>query len=171
MVNQNYKQLLPLKPLVNTFGGYSFMTEDEDNITIGVEIEYSNVPLAYQNFIQPGWSHPGDCSVQEIGENTYGGETTTPILYNNTDLESAMLNVIFLQAMGASTNASCGLHVHIGVKNMITPDVYKTKEEHIEERDLSYTNYQLEFIKQFLMVYKREEIKFAIIERAPNIYS
>ncbi len=166
-----------LTKILNKLGGYSFMPYDEKNITKGVEIEYSNIPEAYKKLtewvmdkIQKGWSHPEDKSVEAIGENTYKGEATTPIIYDNTDLKHTMLNIAFLQAMGAATNASCGLHVHIGVKNLETPEVYKQIEYETNEHP-SCTNYQLEFMKQFLMIYKNEAAKFMSIERDPNKYS
>jgi hypothetical protein len=174
---------IKLNKILTKLGGYSFLPPEKKNLTIGVEIEYSNIPCAYESLtefvmdiIQKGWNHPGDGSVYLIGENSYGGETTTPIIYNNEDLKYAMLNLAFLQTMGATTNFSCGLHVHIGVKNMKTPLLYKTLE--IEKKytpgiynNYPYTNYQLEFIKQFLIIYKREEVKFAPIERHSNSYA
>jgi len=168
-----------LKKIFYKLGGYSFMPDDEKNITLGVEIEYSNITVYYKplteftmSIIQKGWSHPGDASVRQIGENAYGGEATTPILANNVDLLSAMLNIAFLEAMGGKTNASCGLHVHIGVNNIVTPVEYKQLEiEIIDDVAQPYTNYQFEFIKQFLKIYIREANKFSTIERDLNAFS
>jgi hypothetical protein len=158
-------------------GGYTFMSSNEKNITMGVEIEYSNIPTdckkliqSVMDLIQKGWSHPDDGSVKEIGVRTYGGESTTPIISNNKEFSDAMLNIAFLQAMGGQTNSSCGLHVHIGVENIDIPPEFniKVKDDAIER---PYTVYQLEFIKQFLMIYKREEAKFGSIERDHNKYT
>lgn len=171
-----------LKNILHKLGGYSFMPDDEKNITLGVEIEYSNVPSDFKGLtefvmgsIQQGWRHPGDASVIPRGKNTYSGETTTPIIAENKELIPAMLNVAFLQAMGAEANQSCGLHVHIGVRNIEIPKEYKvvTIEDKYQsdanhQLDFTYNNYQLEFIKQFLMIYKREADKFISMEREKN---
>ncbi len=160
-----------LNKILNKLGGYNL----PENVTRGIEIEFSGIPRDYKrlienvmDIIQTGWSHPGDWSVTRIGENTYSGESTTPIIYNNGDLRLAMLNIAFLQAIGAATNTSCGLHVHVGIKNLETPEAYKKTEKVIKEDKFSYTNYQLEFMKQFLRIYKREAAKFMSIERDSN---
>lgn len=160
-----------LQKILNKMGGYSFMPDKDKNITLGVEVEYSNIPTQYRHLtelvmecIQKGWSHPGDDSVKAFGENAYSGEATTPIIYNNIDLQHAMLNIAFLQAMGGETNDSCGLHVHIGVKNIEMPAEFK----YIGGEKKSHGAYQLEFMKQFLNIYKREEAKFNSMERKYN---
>lgn len=183
-----HKMLSEIKPdaigkkigeILNKMGGYTFLPENKSNVTLGVEIEYSNIPECYEvitestmHLIQKGWSHPGDHSVEVIGEDSYKGETTTPIISNDTQLKHAMVNIAFLEAMGGETNVSCGLHVHIGVENLVISKEFEKINQPIIDSKVSrqYTPYQLEFIKQFLMIYKREESQFTSIERNYNTF-
>jgi hypothetical protein len=161
-------------------GGYSFMLDDAKNITLGFEVEYSGIysqhskliPLVMRK-IQSNWSHPGDRSVEPTDEKSYGGEATTPIIANNNELKNAMINVAFLQAMGGEANHSCGLHVHIGIVNLETPAEFVNLDSKIHDKSISrvYTAYQFEFIKQFLVIYKREESQFKAIERDYNQFT
>jgi hypothetical protein len=123
--------------------------------------------------IQSNWSHPGDRSVEPTDEKSYGGEATTPIIANNNELKNAMINVAFLQAMGGEANDSCGLHVHIGIVNLETPAEFVNLDSKIHDKSISrvYTAYQFEFIKQFLVIYKREESQFKAIERDYNQFT
>jgi hypothetical protein len=174
-INNLFEKLEPqelryqLQKILNRMGGYNLMPKDFDPLTIGVEIEYSNVPEEYRkllqdgmHYIQTGWGHPGDQTVLAFGNNAYPGESTTPIISNNEDFRTAMLNIAYLQAMGAETNITCGLHVHVGVRNIDVPR---------ECRSVTEEEYQLEFLKQFIIIYKREEAKFREIERSLNTSS
>ena len=163
-----------LKKILNKMGGLNCMSEDKENLTVGFEIEYSNIPQDYEELlqfvmenIQNGWSHPRDASVEKIGDG-YCGEATSPIIRTNQDLRSAMLNVALLEAMDAKVNESCGLHVHVGVKNIATPEPFKGVETNNQQE---ISPYQLEFIKQFSLIYLRENKELKKIERNYNRYS
>jgi hypothetical protein len=148
-------------------GGYSFM---QILISLGIEVEFANVPYMYKkllqssmNTIQLGWNHPGDESVECFGKHDYSGESTTPPIRYNRELTHTMINILFLQAMKAKANRSCGLHIHIGVKNLIIPDCMQgvTQDEF----------YHLEYMKQFLQIYLREKMQWESIERGYSMYA
>jgi len=167
-----------LAKILKTLGANNFMPNADENITIGFEVEYTRIPNTSKKLtefvmdvIQTDWLHPGDSSVIADEKDTYSGEATTPIISTNNQLMAAMVNVAFLNSMGGATNSSCGLHIHIGVSNMNTPAEFKEIEEQLKDRDLTYTNYQLEFVKQLLKIYKREEVKFSFIEREANLHA
>lgn len=169
-----------LQKIINKNGASGFWRDNP--ISLGFEIEYSDIPQKYarllQNcmeLIQEGWHHPGDGSVIESNNECYGGEATSPIITCENDYKIAMLNVNFLEAMGALANPSCGFHVHIGVRNLYIPlDIYNCDKQLIPQPapDGYIPNiYQFEFMRQFILIYLREKSKINRIERSYNPYS
>lgn len=89
-----------------------------------------------------------------------GLEYTTPVLSAFDELDRVLLVLDVLKAADARTNASCGLHFHLGITNFsaIPPQVEK---EH----------YQLELTKNFLILYYRfAEPNFREVLRPYNRY-
>lgn len=169
-----------IRNILHKMGGYSFLSKN--HITLGFEVEYSGVPKIYKdlleetmNLIQLGWNHPGDESVT-ASKDGYEGEMTSPVISTDAELADACTNVALLQAVGGDIDKSCGFHVHIGVKNIETPEEFKEiagryvndTGKYYKNSFKEYTRYQLEFIKQFILIYKREEEKFKLIERNYN---
>ena len=95
------------------------------DITFGVEIE-CYVPVGrlriggYHNGLQvpelpAGWNAQRDGSLSTRSRGKVGCEVVSPVLRGSDGLRQIKQVVEFLHSIGATVNARCGLHVHVGV--------------------------------------------------------
>ncbi len=121
-----------------------------ENITFGIEIETS-IPLSTHINIGPyhhglpvtvaqtatvsqvtaplfngaAWKAERDCSIIPFVIGQYDPcEFVSPVLRGEAGIQHLLEFVSFLNAIGAKVNASCGLHIHIGVNgtDLCTPE-------------------------------------------------
>lgn len=106
------------------------------NRTFGVEIEFlgnldkvlnamaaAGLECNYEGYThqtRPGWKLVTDGSI-EGGE---GYELVSPILQGEAGVENLRKAVKALIAAEASVNKSCGLHVHVGARDLSTEEIY-----------------------------------------------
>lgn len=100
------------------------------DFTFGVEIECT-APFAMpamESLInrlgETGWRVVGDGSVS-AGPGHWPMEVVSPVLQGQAGLERLRKVMDAMKAAGARVNASCGLHVHIGVRGMAPARVRK----------------------------------------------
>ena len=99
-------------------------------IGFGIEIE-CNIPNVYSDsfpvgryhrgiqspVLPQGWNTQSDCSIQsEYG--TFGAEIVSPVLKGEDGLTQVIQVLDLLDQIGARTNRSCGLHVHVGIEHL-----------------------------------------------------
>jgi len=70
-----------------------------------------------------------------ISHNKLSGELVSPILCNQSGLDQAKAVVSLLKNSGASVNATCGLHVHVSVRDFKLFQLKKLVERYADKED------------------------------------
>jgi len=100
-----------------------------NRIKFGVEIE-SFVPHAQRtnfrngpyhngnqiNHAPDGWNAQRDGSLRSGSRNRFGTETVSPILEGENGLAESFYMAEYLNEINATTNATCGLHIHVDAR-------------------------------------------------------
>lgn len=98
------------------------------DITFGIEIEctaprgainaggyHRGLPLPAIEGVGEGWNAQHDGSLRARGRDRVGVEIVSPVLRGADGLRQVKAVLAWLNGLGASVNASCGLHVHVGI--------------------------------------------------------
>lgn len=82
-----------------------------------------NVPYGVGEWSIEKWTLKGDGSINP-GPGQTATELTSPILVGFAGLKELRTACLVLKRLGAQTNSSCGVHVHIGVSDMTGMEAY-----------------------------------------------
>lgn len=113
-------------------------TRKASEIGFGIEIE-CNIPTTHRSSFPVGsyhrgapvnvdglstWNTQADGSVHTFATDMFSAEVVSPVLRGEDGLRQVVTMLDYLAAIGATVNASCGLHVHVDTANL-TPDQMK----------------------------------------------
>ena len=115
---------------------FSDQARKGENWTFGVEIEttipcdeadqmdigdYHNGEPVYgaPRFNDYRWLAEHDSSIRSSTYSRTGVEFVSPVLVGNEGVENVLEFAKWLQSIGARVNASCGLHIHIGIDSVL----------------------------------------------------
>jgi len=77
---------------------------------------------SYNHDVSQAWKVVSDGSVYSNGSGG-AGEAVSPILHGEDGIEELVKVVKALRAAGATVNRTCGLHVHVGVSDLLPKDL------------------------------------------------